>query len=152
MKNIWSAIFTKAVVDSATNSLSLLDCVDEITVNFSNAEDLSRPKKSIPISLAIISLWINEDVSKKIKFEYVIEIIDPQNKTIGEFSNTAVFENGKKRLRTMTQTNGMDLTSEGEYMITVKYKAGDGEFITVSKIPLDIKFVLTAQIKKAADR
>ncbi|MDD4902753.1 MAG: hypothetical protein PHE24_06500 [Patescibacteria group bacterium] len=152
MKNIWSAIFSKAVVDSTTNSLSLFDCIDEITVKFANAEDLSKPSKNIPIVLTIISLWVDENVANKRKFDYTIEIIDPQNKKIGEFSSSPIFEEGKKRLRTITQTNGMQLTSEGEYIIVVKYKMESEKFNVASKIPVDVKFILSAPIKKVESK
>ncbi len=146
MKNIWSVIFNRAVVDNNTNSISLFDGVEEITINFSKPEDISIPQKNIPINFTIISLWSDEDISKSRKFEYLIEILDPQNKKISEFSNIQIFEIGKKRLRTIVQINGMTVTSEGEYTIIVKYKKDSEKFIVASKIPLDIKFVLNTSV------
>ncbi len=152
MKNIWSTIFTRAVVDSNTNSLSLFDCIEEITVNFSKAEDLSQPKKNIPINFSIISLWSDENISEKRKFDHSIELVDPQGNKINEFMNTPVFEAGKKRLRTITQMNGLGITSEGEYTIVVKYKMGGDKFTVASRIPLDIKFVFNTPIAKGKSK
>lgn len=146
MKNIWSVIFNRAVVDENTNSISLFDCVEEITVNFSKPEDVSVPQKNIPINFTIISLWSDNDISKDRKFEYLLEIIDPQGKKINEFSNFPVIEKGKKRLRTIVQMNGMGITSEGEYTLVVKYKKDSEKFVVASKIPLDIKFVLNTSV------
>jgi|AMQJ01.1.fsa_nt_gi hypothetical protein len=146
MKNIWSVIFNRAVVDGNTNSISLFDGVEEITVNFSKPEDISMPQKNIPINFTVISLWSDEDTSKRRKFEYLMEILDPQNKKISEFSNISIFEAGKKRLRTIIQINGMAVTLEGEYTIVVKYKMKSDKFIVASKIPLDIKFVLNTSV------
>jgi len=148
MKNIWSTIFARAIVDGNTNSLSLFDCIEEITVNFSRAEDVNKPKKNIPINFAIVSLWSDEDISKKRKFDHLIELVDPQGSKINEFLNTPIFEEGKKRLRTIVQMNGMGVTSEGEYTVVIKYKMGGDKFIVASKIPLDIKFVLNTPIAK----
>ena len=146
MKNIWSVIFNRAVVDSNTNSISLFDCVEEITVNFSKPEDVSAPKKNIPVNFAVISLWSDLNAGTERKFEYFLEIIDPQNKIISEFSNFPVFEKGKKRLRTIVQMNGMPATVEGEYAVVVKYKTDDGKIVVASKIPLDVKFILSTNI------
>lgn len=146
MKNIWSVIFNRAVVDENTNSISLFDCVEEITVNFSKPEDVSVPQKNIPINFTIISLWSDNDISKDRKFEYLLEIIDPQGKKINEFSNFPVIEKGKKRLRTIVQMNGMGITSEGEYTLVVKYKKDIEKFVVASKIPVDIKFVLNTSV------
>ena len=146
MKNIWSVIFNRAVVDEKTNSISLFDCVEEITVNFSKPEDISVPQKNIPINFTIISLWSDNEVSQDRKFEYLLEIIDPQGKKINEFSNFPVIEKGKKRLRTIVQMNGMQITSEGEYTLVVKYKKDSEKFIIASKIPLDIKFILNTSV------
>lgn len=146
MKNIWSVIFNRAVVDENTNSMSLFDCTEEITVNFSKPEEISAPQKNIPINFTIISLWSDNDVSKDRKFEYLLEIIDPQDKKINEFTNFPIIEKGKKRLRTIVQMNGMGVTSEGEYTIVVKYKKDSDKFVIASKIPLDIKFVLNTSV------
>ncbi len=146
MKNIWTVIFNRAVVDEKTNSISLFDCIEEVIVNFSKPEDISVPQKNIPINFAIISLWSDNDTSKDRKFEYLLEIIDPQGKKINQFSNVPVIEKGKKRLRTIIQMNGMGITSEGEYMLVIKYKKGSDKFVTASKTPLDIKFILNTSI------
>jgi hypothetical protein len=146
MKNIWSVIFNRAVVDENTNSMSLFDCVEEITVNFSKPEEISAPQKNIPINFTIISLWSDNNVSKDRKFEYLLEIIDPQDKKINEFTNFPIIEKGKKRLRTIVQMNGMGITSEGEYTLVVKYKKDSDKFVIASKIPLDIKFVLNTSV------
>ncbi|MFA5360258.1 MAG: hypothetical protein WC349_04875 [Patescibacteria group bacterium] len=148
MKNIWSVIFTRAIVDGSTNSLILLDCVEEVTVNFVNAEDINKSKKNIPINFAIVSLWGDKDISKNRKFDHLIELIDPQGKKINEFLNTPIFEEGKKRLRTIVQMDGMGITSEGEYIIVVKYKMDSDKFIIASRIPVDIKFVLNTPLPK----
>lgn len=146
MKNIWSVIFNRAVVDENSNSISLFDCVEEITVNFSKLEDMSAPQKNIPVEFTVISLWSDNDISKDRKFEYLLEIIDPSEKKINEFSNFPVFEKGKKRLRTIVKMKGMGITTEGEYTLVVKYKQDSEKFVVAAKIPLDIKFILNTTI------
>jgi len=147
MKNIWSALFNRAIIDKRTGSLSLIDSIEEITVNFSNPEELSRDKKNIPIRFTIIGLWSDENISKKREFEYLVEILDPNGVKISEFKNNPVFEEGKKRLRTIVDVNGMGLTSEGDYQVVVKYKNNsENDYQVVSQIPLSVKFILNTPI------
>lgn len=147
MKNIWSVIFNRAVVDSNSNSISLFDGVDEITVNFSSLEEMQKSTKNIPIHFTVVSLWKDDDISRARRFDCVIELLDPNNKKIAEFTNSPIFDQGKKKLRTITEMNGMTVTEEGEYNLVVKYKENDGKFITAAKLPIDVKFLLKSPIK-----
>lgn len=148
MKNIWSIICSRAVVDSNTNSLSLFDCVEEATVGFPNIEEMNKPKKAIPASFTVVSLWINEDSSKEKKFNQLIEIYDPSNKKLKDFFHDPRFEKNKKRLRTLVQINGMEITGEGQYTIIIKYKESGEKYLVAAELPLDIKFVLNIPLKK----
>lgn len=146
MKNLWSILCSKSVVDSTTNQLSLFDCIDEITINFSNSEDIKKPTKNIPINFEIVSLWLDEDISQTRKFDYTIDIIDPEGKMLKEITKEAVIEKSKKRLRTIMRISGMAVTTEGKYTFKIKYKEAKNNFIIVSEIPVDIKFIFN--IKK----
>jgi hypothetical protein len=148
MKNIWSAIFNRAIIDRKTGSLSLIDSMEEVTVNFSKPEELNLAKKNIPVKFTIIGLWYDENISKKREFDYLVEIHDPQGEKISEFNNTPAFEEGKKRLRTIVDVNGMGVTPEGDYRVVVKFKQkDDSEYKTVSEIPLSIKFILNTPVE-----
>jgi len=146
MKNLWSILCSKSVVDSSSNQLSLFDCIDEITINFSNAEDIKKPMKNIPINFEIVSLWLDENIFQVRKFDYAIDIIDPEGKMLKEITKEAVIEKNKKRLRTIMRISGMAVTTEGIYIFKIKYKEAKNDFITVSEIPVDIKFIFN--IKK----
>lgn len=141
MKNLWSILCSKSVIDSTTNQLSLFDCIDEITINFSNAEDIKKPTKNIPINFEIVSLWLDESISQTRKFDYTIDIIDPEGKMLKEITKEAVIEKNKKRLRTIMRISGMAVTTEGKYIFKIKYKEAKNNFIIVSEIPVDIKFI-----------
>lgn len=142
MKNIWSALCSRALIDQRTNALSLIDCVDEITINFMTPEEMNAPSKNIPIAFELVSLW-HDDVNRKEErtLPYTIEIYDPKGDKIGEFKNDARFEAGKSRLRTITGINGLKLTSEGKYLFQVKQGSGS-TLKLVTEIPIDVKFLL----------
>jgi hypothetical protein len=142
MKNIWSSLCARALIDQRTNALSLIDCIDEITINFVSPEEMSAATKNIPLAFELVSLW-HDDVNKDQEriLAYTIEIYDPKGDKISEFKNQAKFETSKTRLRTITGINGLKITSEGKYLFQVK--EGSGSTLNlVTEIPVDIKFLL----------
>jgi hypothetical protein len=150
MKNIWSILCSRAIVDSNTNSLSLFDCIDEAVVGFSSVDEMNKPAKDIPALFTIASLWVDNNSSKERTFNQLVEIYDPNKRKLKDFSNNQIFERDKKRLRTLIQVNGLGITSEGQYTIVIKYKSeeSDGKYLIASEIPLDIKFTLNLPVKK----
>ena len=142
MINIWSALCARALIDQRTNALSLIDCLDEITVNFATPEEMNASSKNIPITFELVSLW-HDDVNRAQErvLPYMIEIYDPKGDKINEFKNEAKFEAGKSRLRTITGINGLKLTTEGKYLFKVKQGA-DQAAPLVATIPVDVKFLL----------
>lgn len=145
MKNVWSVVCAKAVVDQMTNSLSLHDTVDEMTISFINPEDMKKPSKNVPVSMAVVNLWYDEDISKERELDYVAEIYSPKGEQVGEFNISAKFEKGKKRLRTIANINGLKLTDEGVYSFRTSYKDGKGNMLQVAEVPIDVKFILNMQ-------
>jgi len=143
MKNIWSIISNRAIIDQRDSSLSLYGCIDEITVNFTNPEEIKKNIKNINIIFDIVSLWYDENIKKERKFQYLIEVIDPQNKKVGEFIKEAVFKKNEKRLRTITQINGLTITSEGEYLFKIKYRKDNKAFSVVSEIPISVVCIIS---------
>lgn len=142
MKNIWSILCSRALIDQRTNAMSLIDCVDEITINFRTPEEMQAPDKNIPIAFEIVSLWHNDSEKDKERLlPYLLEIYDPKGEKIGEFKNEAKFEAGKTRLRTITGINGLKLTVEGKYLFQVKQNV-EGKDILVVEIPIDVRFLL----------
>lgn len=132
---------TRSIIDQRTNALSLIDCVDELTVTFTKLEEMSAPSKNIPIVLEVVSLWHDEAKETERILDYVIEINDPQGKKVAEFKNQAKIEAGKTRLRAITGINGLQLTNEGRYLVKVLLQeANDLRLIT--EIPIDVRFLL----------
>ncbi|HZJ41395.1 MAG TPA: hypothetical protein VFD16_03995 [Candidatus Saccharimonadales bacterium] len=141
MKNIWSILCTRSIIDQRTNALSLIDCVDELTITFSKLEEMSAASKNIPIILEVVSLWHDEAKESERTLAYVIEIVDPQGKKVGEFKNEAKIEAGKTRLRAITGINGLQLTTEGRYLVKILLQETN-ELKLISEIPIDVRFLL----------
>ena len=139
MKNIWSVVCEKSIIDRDTNSITLFNSLEELDINYSGEGKIKKTKiKNIPISFEIASLWFDENIKNDRKFEIVLEILDPNNKIINKSVQECVIEKGKKRLRIIAKLNGFSIVGSGLYKIIVKYKYGQ-TIKTASEIPLDVK-------------
>ncbi|HNU81770.1 MAG TPA: hypothetical protein PLA05_03115 [bacterium] len=138
MQNVWSVVCKNSIIDGETNSLSLLETLDEITINYREGID-SHNVKLLPVSFHIVTLWFDENVKKDRKFILSIDIIDPKGKVLNTFNQDCVIPTGSVRLRATSKINGFSFTDEGKYLVVVKYKQ-TGKFIQVAEIPVSIHF------------
>jgi len=140
MKHIWSVLCLKSIVDIDTNSLALHDCIDELRVRLIKSKIKKDEKITVPANFELVHLLFDEDVNKDRKFEIKIELHDPKNKKISDFSGGFVFPKNKKRFRVRMKINGMPVTSKGTYIFKIKIKEqAQNEYHKVAEIPLDVK-------------
>ncbi len=147
MKNIWSLVCTKAIIDQMTNSLTLLDVVDEVTVTFTKSEDLEKKEKNVSVNLAVVNLWYDGNTETERQLSYLVEVFDPSVVKVAQFDVKAKFEQGKKRLRTIVNIGGLKLNQEGVYNFQVSYRDENDKQVSVAQIPIDFKFVLNLTTK-----
>ncbi|OIO06652.1 hypothetical protein AUJ26_00080 [Candidatus Falkowbacteria bacterium CG1_02_37_21] len=137
MKNIWSIICEKSSIDAQTNLLSLFNCVEEIQLTIDKDKMPKSDKLVIPFNLQIISFWIIKDSSKDNLTEIKIDLVDPKGKILNEFLVTLKAGKGEKRLRSITNIQGIQITEGGRYYYKVLQKKG-AKFEVASETPLDI--------------
>jgi len=137
MKNVWSIICEKSSIDSQTNLLSLFNCIEEVKLEIDKNKMPKTDKLVIPVSFQLISLWTIEKYTKENMFEIKVELIDPKGKALSEFPNTLKSKKGDKRLRSITNIQGMQITEGGRYHYRISQKKGN-QFEIASETPLDI--------------
>jgi hypothetical protein len=149
MKNVWSIICEKSSIDSQTNLLSLFNCIEEMKLEIDKSKMPKSDKIVIPVNLQLISLWIIDDFSKENTLDIKLELIDPAGKALNEFSNTLKSKKGDKRLRSITNIQGIQITESGRYYYRISQKKGN-KFEVVSETPLDINlsYKILDNIKK----
>ncbi|MGE5426054.1 MAG: hypothetical protein ACM3PZ_03200 [Bacillota bacterium] len=136
MKNVWSVVCKNSIIDGETNSLSLLETLDEININY--REELDRKViKMLPISFHVVTLWFDEKANKERHFQLLVEIYDPEGKVLNSFEQECVMPKDRRRLRATSKINGFGFTDEGKYLVKVKYKEKK-EYILVAETPIDI--------------
>ncbi|OGI22074.1 MAG: hypothetical protein A2808_03520 [Candidatus Moranbacteria bacterium RIFCSPHIGHO2_01_FULL_55_24] len=140
MKNIWSLLCRKALIDSQTNTISLIDSFEEIEIGI----DPSAKGKNVNVvvDFELVSYWIKDKNDTK-NYLGSVEVTDPNNKILGSFPFSLDFANSN-RLRARLQFSSMIVTVQGEYIFHVKYKSEDeGKFTKATEIPLLVKVVET---------
>lgn len=149
MKNVWSIICSNSSIDSQTNLLSLFNCIEEVKLEIDKSKISKNNKLVIPANLQLVSLWTINDFSKENTLNIKLELIDPVGKTLSDFSSTLKSKKGDKRLRSITNIQGIPITKNGRYYYRISQKKGD-KLEVVSETPLDINlsYTILDNIKK----
>lgn len=141
MKNAWSIICEKSVIDAQSNLLSLFNCVEEVEIKIDKTKIVKNSKLIAPINLQLISLWMINNYVKENLFIIKIELVDPEGAILSEFSNTLKSQPGNKRLRSINNIQGMPVTKSGRYYFRISRQRGD-KFDMVSELALDVNLIL----------
>ena len=144
MKNIWTVACNNSIIDQETNSLSMIETLDEINVPYEGEMNL-KEIKVITIPFYIISLWFDENTKIDRAFELIVEVTDPKKKVIQTFKQNCVIETGKQRLRVVYKIKGFGFNDQGIYTLNIKFKEGENSYKKVNEIPININ--LTKKIK-----
>ena len=139
MKNIWTVACNNSIIDQETNSLSMIETLDEINVPYEGKVSL-KEIKVIPISFYIISLWFNENIRTDRRFELAVDVADPKKKIIQTFTQSCTMEKGKQRLRVVYKIKGFGFNEQGIYTLIIKLKEGSS-YKKVNEIPININFI-----------
>ncbi|MCF7795284.1 hypothetical protein K9M50_02920 [Patescibacteria group bacterium] len=142
MKHVWTILCEKSIIDSQTNLLSLLNCVEEINLAMKESKFQENNNRLIPVNLELISLWSIDDYTKENINEIKIELKNPQNIIIGNENLLLKAKKGKKRLRNKININEIPVNKEGRYIFKILQKRNN-KYITVSEIPLDITILFS---------
>src|SRR5258708_22228602 len=141
MKHIWSVICQNSQIDIDTNNLTLSSVLAKIFVAIDERDLKSKEGvTNILLNYEVASLWIKEEVSKKVEAEIVLEIFDPQRKLLKSFTQMAEMPNTMRRLRTRFRIQGIGLTTSGVYEFVIKIKEkGEDKYKNVAEVPLEVQ-------------
>jgi len=128
IKNVWSVLCERIVIDKDTNLASYLTCIEEITGH-------QLPAKYPFLSLG--SLW-QTDEPKKDTLQFKLCLVSPDGSE-QKLLETEEVVLEKERHRTNIVLNGIAFKVAGEYCFRVQQRSG-GKWITVSEIPLKVNY------------
>jgi hypothetical protein len=140
MKHIWSIICQQSSIDFETNSLSLFNCAEEISVVVDKIQVHQNDKIVIPVEFQLVSSWLVEDTEKDDNLRIKEEIVDSEQKVLNSFENSFEIKKGALRFRNRTNIKGLPVTKEGRYYIKVwQWIDKQNKFEIASESPLDVK-------------
>ena len=140
MQHLWSVLSKKSIIDSSSNSISILEVVDAFKIDITVPKNLDEIKNiSVPLEFELTSLWYRESSEGEYSFDFKIELQDPSNKKISKFENVLVFPNGKKRLRSQLKIQGLPINDSGVYKFLISFKDKKMKaFQNALELPIDI--------------
>lgn len=150
MKNIWSLLCRRALIDPQTNIISLIDSFEEIEIGVD--QDSKGKVINAPVDFELVSYWKkSEDDSKEYLGE--VKVLDPSGKTIGKFPFALNFAQST-RLRARLQFPSLLITGPGEYIFQVQYKTAvsGSKFVSVAEVPLFVKIVSVSNEMKIQNK
>ncbi len=132
---------SSSAVDKDSNSLSLFNMIEEITVDFKteNNQPINfTQKKGVPIPFELVSIWNRPDDSPEVSTEIKMVLHDPDGEIMQESVSPLEIKNPHHRMRIRVKGNGLNVTKQGKYYFSILFK-NDGSFDEVVRVPLTVK-------------
>lgn len=133
IEHIWSVLGTKTLVDSETNNISIIEIIEELTV-----ENFTKPGV-IQIDYEIVTFWFRENAKKEETIEYKINLVTPSGKDKGGPEVKYIFGPGIQRNRSRVILKSFPLEELGLYKFHILQKKSGGKFSDVAFIPITVK-------------
>jgi len=135
-EHIWSVLALKTIVDKDTNTLSLMDVLETITVSGEGPAKYKKGEKvNIYLASVLTTFWTRSDKKKPESSEYRVSIYDPDKKKIG--SNMIKLDLSKTlRVRSQLGFKVFPMRGFGSYEYKVEMKVKKGKKETWKKVAL----------------
>lgn len=135
--HVWSLLCFRSIVDQETNSFSIIDVLEKITIN------KKEEKKLDNMIFDLVTLIFRDNITSEEEGILVAELFDPSKKAIAEFEQKFVVKKDIKRVRLRLRISGSHLNKgAGRYMLQIRLKENNKEDAPiVSQIPLDLEFI-----------
>lgn len=138
IEHLWSVLCTRAIVDRQTNSLSLVDVLEQIQI------DAPPPKAGevglVPMQHVVATLLRRSELTQPAEGQMSLLVQAPDGTTILDQTRPAnLMEH--ERLRVLTALRDFPVKSPGTYRFIVKLRCKDEpEWQQVASIPFEVVF------------
>lgn len=151
-KLVWAVFCERAVVDSATNSLTLVNTMEEIHVPKPTPESLKaaagRPL-AVRAGFSIVTNWERTKGDRGNRpLQILLRLLDPHGQKRSEGQQRLEF--GKStRGRAIANLEGLPISIEGRYVWRIYVGAANKSWKSVGEIPYALSFIKSdAELKK----
>ncbi len=139
MKHVWSVICQSSSIDFERNSLSLFNCVEEISIVVKKDKQINSDKIFIPSEFQLLSYWSVDNLEEEKNIDLRCEMFNGDNELLSVFNNSLVVKKGAPRFRSRINIKGIPVKGQGRYYFKVWQKISEGDYELISEIPLDVK-------------
>ena len=140
IQHVWSVACTRAVVDSESNNISLIEVLEE--VNLSGPALPAGQKVLAPANVDFVTLWTREEPNTPEAGRSRVVMSDPDGQEIAE----SVFEidlSEKLRMRAIMKCPGLPVVS-GRVRIEVFRETADHSWERMATVPIMVSFGVSA--------
>ena len=142
IKHAWSVACTSRIFNRETNNLTLIECLESITVR--GTPESEEERRAIPLTVAIVSLW-TRPVDQPTQGTARISFLNPTDEVLGTHEYTINLVQFP-RLRGTANLVGLAFQGPGIYHFRVEVQEeGEGTWKEVALLPLEIEFQATEQ-------
>jgi hypothetical protein len=147
VEHAWTVFCSRAITDSDTNQVSLIDTIEGITVGAPPdfQERLSRGQGiAVPFSCVLVTLWTRSDRSVPEQSKCQATLLDPLGKTGLEPTIFEIDLTEKERMRTHLKMAVLPVHVEGRYTFQMDIEKDNG-WRTVARVPFELKIQVTSE-------
>jgi len=143
----WTVICEKAIIDQASNNISL-DVMEQIMIQGPPIPE-DQERIFVPAPLTVASLWYRENPDKPCRGRARIKTISPGGEELGVFEIDIDLTKAK-RTRTICKMNGLPINKgeNGSYSFILELEQED-KWHEVANVPLEVRLEEIAQESQA---
>ncbi len=133
--HVWSVLCETSLLDQDSKLISLINCLEQITI-----PEEPAPDKALPIVVNLVSTWVRSDLNIPGKGQSRINFVSPSGNTLQSLSNDVDLTN-HERLRARGQFRGLQTPEDGQYHFDVEFREDDQqEWLKVASVPFKVTF------------
>jgi hypothetical protein len=139
IEHLWSVLCVRAIVDRDLNSLSLIDVIEQLSVN----APIPKPGEPgfVNMGLTVASLWRRTDLNKQALGECSVVLRFPDGTEQPLPVNLVIDLKRYERMRTLGRLNGVPVGEPGTYRFLVRFKPnGEDKWTEVASLPMEVVF------------
>jgi hypothetical protein len=135
--HVWTVVCSHAVIDRDSNSVSLLDVVEQL-----NIREEPSPEGSVILPLDIVTLWVRADFDVPTRGRGRVTFFSPSGAVNdGPFEfDIDLSEHRRNRSRGRLQTLHVGESGRHTFLVELQDK-DDNEWHEVAAVPLEINFL-----------
>lgn len=117
--HVWSVLCETSLLDQDSKLISLINCLEQITI-----PEEPAPDKALPIVVNLVSTWVRSDLNTPSKGQSRIDFVSPSGNILQSLSSDVDLTN-HERLRARGQFRGLQTPEDGQYHFDVEFREDD---------------------------